>query len=153
MCLFPRLDGRHMRSRVGLSKSRAVSLLRRLLQRISIPHPEEYSGHSARRGGYVDRLAVPLHLFKFKATGPQAVLLPTATTAFIASLSASSTFDARDWLRRPCTTQQASSPTAPAYRRPVVWLCRRRDEGLQISYIIAVLDHIWTGMHLAYEVI
>lgn len=68
--------------------------------------------------------------FKFKATGPQAVLLPTATTAFIASLSASSTFDARDWLRRPCTTQQASSPTAPAYRRPVVWLCRRRDEEL-----------------------
>ena len=61
VCLFPRLDGRHMRSRVGLSKSRAVSLLRRLLQRISIPHPEEYSGHSARRGGYVDRLAVPLH--------------------------------------------------------------------------------------------
>ena len=57
--LFPRLGGR-ARTSSHLPKSRAISILRTLLSRAKIPSPHEYSGHSARRGGYVDRLHVPL---------------------------------------------------------------------------------------------
>ena len=58
--LFPSLRGKSPTSGY-LTKSRAVSTLRSLLRRVHIPSPELYSGHSARRGGYVDRLHVPLH--------------------------------------------------------------------------------------------
>ena len=58
--LFPRLAGTGSSSTAYLRKDRAVKVLRRLLARVQIPYPEEYSGHSARRGGYVDRLHVPI---------------------------------------------------------------------------------------------
>ena len=58
--LFPSLRGKLTTSGF-LSKSLAISTLRSLLRRVRIPSPELYSGHSARRGGYVDRLHVPLH--------------------------------------------------------------------------------------------
>ena len=63
--LFPRLSGSN-RSRGHLSKSRAVDILRALLRRVGIPSPEEYSGHSARRGGYVDRIHVPLRFVQIQ---------------------------------------------------------------------------------------
>lgn len=55
--LFPQLNGSRSSA---LSKATAVSVLRTLLRRVKVPCPEEYSGHSARRGGYVDRMHVPL---------------------------------------------------------------------------------------------
>ena len=59
--LFPELDqhGGIMRRRY-LGSGSAKRTLRRMLEEAGIPAPEEYSGHSARRGGYVDRLHVPL---------------------------------------------------------------------------------------------
>lgn len=59
-CLFPCLAGSAWNYSVGLRRDRAIMILRRLLARVGIPCPQEYSGHSARRGGYVDRLHVPL---------------------------------------------------------------------------------------------
>ena len=63
--LFPRLSG-SIRSLGHLSKSRAVDVLRILLRRVGVPSPEDYSGHSARRGGYVDRIHVPLRFVQIQ---------------------------------------------------------------------------------------
>lgn len=44
----------------AMSKTFAVGTFRQLLSSAGVPAPSEYSGHSARRGGFVDRLHVPI---------------------------------------------------------------------------------------------
>ena len=64
--LFPSVSMKGNIARAhGVSASSAISGLQRLLKKAGIPNPSAYTGHSARRGGLVDRImTVPMALIE-----------------------------------------------------------------------------------------